>query len=55
VKSKLEKCTYCKKKYYYKTECRKMKCDLEKKDKDESEKKPAKTLHKKMMSIFIYS
>ena len=43
------KCAYCKKKCHYKAKYRKIKCDLEKKDKGRSEKKPAEALHAKVV------
>ena len=42
------KCTYCKKKGYYKAECRKIKHNLEEKDEGGSKKKSAETLHAKV-------
>jgi len=48
-KPKSGKCTYCKKKGHYKAECRKMKHDLEEKDKGRSEKKLAEVLHAKVV------
>jgi len=47
-KPKSDKCAYCKKKGHYKTECRKMKHDLEEKDEDGSKKKLAEALHAKV-------
>jgi len=47
-KPKLGKCAYCKKKGHYKTECRKMKHNLEEKDEGGSEKKSAEALHVKI-------
>ena len=38
------KCAYCKKKGYYKAECRKIKHDLEEKSEGGSEKKSAEAL-----------
>ena len=47
-KPKLGKYVYCKKKDHYKAKCRKMKHNLEEKDEDGSEKKPAKILYVKI-------
>ena len=47
-KPKLGKCAYYKKKSYYKTECRKMKHDLEEKDKGGFEKKSTEALRAKV-------
>ena len=45
MKPKLDKYVYYKKKYYYKTRCRKIKY-LEEKDKGRFKKKPANVFHK---------
>ena len=50
-KPKLDKCAYCKKKGHYKAECKKIKHDLEKKDKGGSEKKSAKVLRAKVARV----
>ena len=50
-KPKLGKCTYCKKKDYYKAKYRKMKHDLKEKGEGGSEKKPAEALYVKVERV----
>jgi len=51
-KPKSGKCTYYKKKKgHYKTKCRKIKHDFEKKGEGRSEKKPAEALHMKVVRV----